>query len=425
MMKGATAAVVTALGLGLAGPSAWAAGEIGDVVGVLTGAYGKPPALERRELFPAVGVYADELVETVPSGGLTVQFLDGTSLTLGSNSQVVLDSFVYNPDAAGGAIELGKGVFRFIGGDAGHAHSTLVLTPTAAIGIRGTDFVVVVHDGGTRVGVVDGRVAAAHLDGSGAVDLLPGSYADIPVGGGTVSVGIAPAPLGDPFALALWYGNDMFVALSGVEPAAGATPPPPPQTIPEIRECIGGSFGCGDRPSQANGDRTPQPAPAIQPAAHAPATPTTTPSPPPPGGSGGAGGGDDGGGGGDGDGGGHGHGHGGGYGHGGGHGHGGHGGSHGYGHGGGYGGHGGYGSGHAHAGGYGSGSGGGSGEGASGGGGGSAGGGGSSGGGDSGGSGGAGDGGGGDSGGDDGGDSGAGEGDSGSDGGEDGDGDAM
>jgi hypothetical protein len=270
--------VCAAVALGvsaLAGGTARAAGEIGDVLDVLTGAYGQPPELEKRELFPAETVYADEVVETVPAGGLTVQFRDGSELTLGGDSRVVLDQFVYDPSQSADTIELGKGVFRFIGGDLGHGQGFQVTTPTAAIGVRGTDFVVVVQDdGATRVGTVSGLVTVMHADGSGGIDLLPGSYADVPVGAGGIQVGIAPARLGDPFALALWFGGDMFVALAGIEPAAGGTVPVPPVT-----ECPNSAFGCDGvlpRSADPSTDRG-----AFQPASAPASSPGAAPSSPP------------------------------------------------------------------------------------------------------------------------------------------------
>ncbi|MGF1623646.1 MAG: FecR domain-containing protein, partial [Alphaproteobacteria bacterium] len=255
----------------LAAGAAEAAGEIGDVVDVLTGAYGQPPALDRRPLFPAEAVFADEVVETVPAGGLTVQFHDGSALTLGSDSTVVLDQFVYNPGQGSDAIQLGKGVFRFISGDLDHGDGFQITTPTASIGVRGTDFVVVVlADGGTRVGTISGLVTAFQLAGGAAIDLLPGSYAFIPAGALPMEVSIAPVAVGDAFGLALWLGGDVYVALAGIEPAAGNAPPPAP-----VDTCFNGTFGCSERPARSNDQ--PPPAP-VQPAAVVPAAVNSPPA---------------------------------------------------------------------------------------------------------------------------------------------------
>ncbi|MEZ5647458.1 MAG: FecR family protein [Alphaproteobacteria bacterium] len=87
-------------------------------------------------------------------------FVDDTTLTVGANSSMILDRFVYDPKTAKGEIlvHMATGVFRFVSGKMPKENVTLV-TPGASIGIRGTDFIVeILGDGTTRVSVLHGRV---------------------------------------------------------------------------------------------------------------------------------------------------------------------------------------------------------------------------------------------------------------------------
>ncbi len=44
-------------------------------------------------------IFADDILETGTQGKLRVTFSDNTELTLGPNAEVVIDEFVYAPDA--------------------------------------------------------------------------------------------------------------------------------------------------------------------------------------------------------------------------------------------------------------------------------------------------------------------------------------
>ena len=145
---------VAALVLAALPGNALAFTEVGNVVVVELEAFGQIPPQDRRSLDPAASVYSDEWIETVVGGGTKLQFLDGSELAIGSGSRVVLDQFVYDPGSAGepSAVELGTGAFRFLAGQlGGHAEDFEVRTPTATIGVRGTDFVVRVFPNGNTL----------------------------------------------------------------------------------------------------------------------------------------------------------------------------------------------------------------------------------------------------------------------------------
>ncbi|MEQ8248287.1 MAG: FecR family protein [Alphaproteobacteria bacterium] len=172
------------LALPLTVPSALAL-DIGSVQSVLVYAYGTPATENRRALFPRTKVVTNEVVETVSDGGLHLTFLDGTDFRLGAESRVTLDEFVYDPDVSSGkmALNLSKGVFRFVSGKLDKRGVRLV-TPTVSIGIRGTDFfVVVADDGSTSVKVEEGEVEVTQLSGGASAIVVAGSAAIFAAGG--------------------------------------------------------------------------------------------------------------------------------------------------------------------------------------------------------------------------------------------------
>lgn len=113
-----------------------------------------------RELMVNDGVFQDERVATESNSASEIVFRDGTTISLGPDSEVFLDRFVFDPNAGqGGALAMRavRGVFRFVSGTmSGRAYS--VETPTATIGIRGTDFSCRVGGGGLSCMVHAGAI---------------------------------------------------------------------------------------------------------------------------------------------------------------------------------------------------------------------------------------------------------------------------
>ena len=121
--------------------SAFAQGEtqIGVTAAVNPEATGTPPISETRVLHVGTDIVSDEHVVTTESGNVQMLFLDESALTIGPNSDVVLDRFVYDPDTKTGELVLAatKGVFRLVGGKISKETPIVLETPTATIGIRG------------------------------------------------------------------------------------------------------------------------------------------------------------------------------------------------------------------------------------------------------------------------------------------------
>jgi hypothetical protein len=125
--------------LALAGSPAFAE-QIGVAAAVNQQAEGAPPGGAVRTLSIGDNLVHNERIDTDKGGLLQVLLADGTTFTVGPNSQLTIDSFVYDPNRGTAKItaSLGKGVFRFIGGRASKSADGVRLnTPIGTVGIRG------------------------------------------------------------------------------------------------------------------------------------------------------------------------------------------------------------------------------------------------------------------------------------------------
>jgi hypothetical protein len=94
---------------------------------------------EIRTLALEDDVYHNELIETEKDSATKLTFLDETTLTLGPDSAVVLDRFVFDPDPSRASFVMTatQGIFRFASGKL-PKNAYRLHTPAATIGIRGT-----------------------------------------------------------------------------------------------------------------------------------------------------------------------------------------------------------------------------------------------------------------------------------------------
>lgn len=126
---------------------------VNDVKGVV-------PSREPVVLRAGIDVFQNELIRTGPQSASTILFQDNTNLSVGSDSQVTLDRFVFDPDPAKSAVALSiaKGVARFTTGSLPKS-AYRITTPTATIGIRGTIVTITVAEDGTSNITVDDGIA--------------------------------------------------------------------------------------------------------------------------------------------------------------------------------------------------------------------------------------------------------------------------
>lgn len=159
------------------GPASAQAPRIGAAGAVSGRVLAAAPGASERGLASGGDVFHKDAVQTDARGRLQVMLLDETVFTVGPDSKIVLDEFIYDPftDAGKVSAQVTKGVFRFVTGKVARKKpdGMKVTLPVGTIGIRGT--------------IAGGRVES---DGSALIALLgpgPDNNADERPGGMTVS----------------------------------------------------------------------------------------------------------------------------------------------------------------------------------------------------------------------------------------------
>ena len=126
----------------------------------------------------------NDRVET-KNGEVNITFKDDTSVKVTASSALVIDDFVYDPKSKSGKLGLkaAEGTVRYVSGNIAHNNPNAVniKTPTAAIAVRGTDFVMSVDETGKSAVIlmptceVGGGVNLKGLVcGSGKIDVESG-----------------------------------------------------------------------------------------------------------------------------------------------------------------------------------------------------------------------------------------------------------
>jgi hypothetical protein len=155
-----------------------AIGSISRIQGEASGTRGTAT----RPLGLNASVFLNEVVSTGEAARLEVSFADNTRLTLGENAKLTLDTYVFSPTAGRGTIKFRVvGAFRFLSGQLSKlANSDVnVTTPSANIGIRGTEFWGGPIDGQSLgVFLVQGAVSVSNAAGEQILN-LPGQGTNI------------------------------------------------------------------------------------------------------------------------------------------------------------------------------------------------------------------------------------------------------
>lgn len=251
--------IASALALTAAPSQGQQLASIGSISGVQPDAFGTPPGQMRRTLSLKTDVFTDERVETQTSAWAQIRFRDDTDFRVGANSVVVLDRFLYDPQRKTGelALNVTQGMFRFVTGNM-NKNGYQIHTPSAVIGVRGTDFLLEVDaTGATRVAVINGQVEIRPLRTGQLVLVNPNSQGRVDDSGNGVTVESVPADARDSSEkMAAWFDEDGSLGSGGdgpadglsgaaqlrvlqqpiptttVVPVAPATPPPAPPKMP-------------------------------------------------------------------------------------------------------------------------------------------------------------------------------------------------
>ncbi len=174
--------------------------KIGYIRDLRRAGFGTPPERQRAAVSTEDAIYRNEVMETVAGGAMRIRFLDATSLRIGSESLVALDEYVYAPFGRSKmTLTLSKGVFRFVTGRMSKKAYRIV-TPTATIGVRGTDFLATVTDDSTQIDLYEGEIEVEDTRGAEAVEpvvVAAGQSIAISTASTAPTIGVA-APPSDP-----------------------------------------------------------------------------------------------------------------------------------------------------------------------------------------------------------------------------------
>lgn len=114
--------------------------EVGVTSAVNPSVTGTPPAAGKRTLYLGTDIFFDERVQTNEKGSAQILLLDQSAFTVGSNSDIVINEFFYDPDTSSGRLitSMTKGVFRYVGGKLSKQEKGVTIeTPLVVMGVRG------------------------------------------------------------------------------------------------------------------------------------------------------------------------------------------------------------------------------------------------------------------------------------------------
>ncbi len=144
-MRGLTISLIAASAIAAFASTASAQGQQAGVSAAVRGQVALARASENvvgRQVQSGDPIFLGDAITSGSASGLQIMLLDETVFTIGPNSEISIDEFVYDPatDTGKVAASVAKGAFRFITGKIARKRpeDMTVRLPTATIGIRGT-----------------------------------------------------------------------------------------------------------------------------------------------------------------------------------------------------------------------------------------------------------------------------------------------
>jgi len=161
--------------------------QVGTAAAVNPASTARETSGNTRTIVLGQSIAHKERIQTTAAGSVQLLFLYKTSMTIGPNSDVSIDEYVYDPQANSGklAATLAKGAMRFVGGQISHSGDATIKTATAVVGIRGGVSIL------TNANVYLAYGWANVDAGGGSVTLQAGEYT-------STSLGALPTPPGPP-----------------------------------------------------------------------------------------------------------------------------------------------------------------------------------------------------------------------------------
>lgn len=151
--------------------------EVGEVSLVLGKAYRVAIDGSRHQLKRGSAISVADRIVTESNGHAHIRFVDAAMVSVRPSSELQIERYDYdpqNPELSAVKFNLREGVTRAISGDAAKSarERFRLNTPIAAIGVRGTDFVVNADPAMTRARVTEGIIVVAPYSAGCSIDAL-------------------------------------------------------------------------------------------------------------------------------------------------------------------------------------------------------------------------------------------------------------
>ena len=142
--------------------------QVGTATAVNPLSESTPPGGTTAPLVVGAHIVHKEKVHTTPAGTVQLLFTDKSSMSIAPNTDIVIDEYVYDPNANNGhmLVSLTQGALRFVGGQLSHQGEATITTSAANIGIRGGTVTVIQGPGGTKVINVAGIIKIVNGTGT-------------------------------------------------------------------------------------------------------------------------------------------------------------------------------------------------------------------------------------------------------------------
>lgn len=150
---------------------------VGSVGAANQDATGQQPGASARGLTVGAGVVQSERIRTNSNGSAQIAFKDSSALSIGRNSDVTIDRFVFDPASNAGEMttSMTRGALRFVGGKVSHGSGATIKTPSATIGVRGGVFSAG-YDSAGRLHVIHHYGVVDVTNGGGTARLLRSGF---------------------------------------------------------------------------------------------------------------------------------------------------------------------------------------------------------------------------------------------------------
>ena len=160
--------------------------QVGTATAVNPLSESTPPGGATAPLVVGAHIVHKEKVHTTPAGTVQLLFTDKSSMSIAPNTDIVIDEYVYDPNANNGhmLVSLTKGALRFVGGQLSHQGEASITTSAANIGIRGGTVTVIQGPNGVKVINVSGIIKI--VNGTGTFLLTRSDFGALIQGWNTV-----------------------------------------------------------------------------------------------------------------------------------------------------------------------------------------------------------------------------------------------